>query len=187
MRRYTVQDLFSFQAALRDSPYGDCFSPHSPPFRRSQVAEGNLSALRHLPYQGRLSALLIGELSALLTERFFQTMRRYTVQDLFSFQAALWDSPYGGCFFPYSPLFRRSLIAEGNLSALRHLPYQGRLSALLIGELSAAGRPLGRPLRRLLFYLPPAPFPHYGKGTSPSTACINASSPSYWFLSYQWM
>ena len=187
MRRYTVQDLFSFRAALRDSPYGGCFSPYSPLFRRSQIAEGNLSALRHLPYQGRLSALLIGELSALLTERFFQTMRRYTVQDLFSFRAALRDGPYGGCFFPYSPLFRRSQVTEGNLSALRHLPYQGRLSALLIGELSAAGRPLGRPLRRLLFYLPPAPFPRHGKGTSPSTACINASSPSYWSLSYQWM
>ena len=187
MRRYTVQDLFSFRAALRDGPYGGCFFPYSPLFRRSQVTEGNLSALRHLPYQGRLSALLIGELSALLTERFFQTMRRYTVQDLFSFRAALRDGPYGGCFFPYSPLFRRSQVTEGNLSALRHLPYQGRLSALLIGELSAAGRPLGRPLRRLLFYLPPAPFPRHGKGTSPSTACINASSPSYWSLSYQWM
>ena len=98
MRRYTVQDLFSFQAALRDSPYGGCFSPYSPLFRKSQVTEGNLSALRHLPYEGRLSALLIGELSALLTERFFQTMRRYTVQDLFSFRAALRDGPYGGCF-----------------------------------------------------------------------------------------
>ena len=129
MRRYTVQDLFSFRAALRDSPYGGCFSPYSPLFRRSQIAEGNLSALRHLPYQGRLSALLIGELSALLTERFFQTMRRYTVQDLFSFRAALRDGPYGGCFSPYSPLFRRSQVTEGNLSALRHLPYQERLSA----------------------------------------------------------
>lgn len=56
MRRYTVQDLFSFRAALRDGPYGGCFSPYSPLFRRFQVAEGNLSALRHLPYQGRLSA-----------------------------------------------------------------------------------------------------------------------------------
>ena len=111
MRRYTVQDLFSFQAARWDSPYGGCFFPYSPLFRRLLVAEGNLSALRHLPYQGRLSALLIGELSALLTERFFQTMRRYTVQDLFSFQAALWDSPYGGCFPPYSPRFRRSQVS----------------------------------------------------------------------------
>lgn len=46
-------------------------------------------------------------------------MRRYTVQDLFSFRAALRDGPYGGCFFPYSPLFRRSQVSLKETS----LPY----------------------------------------------------------------
>ena len=163
MRRYSVQDLFSF----RDGPYGGCFSPYSPLFRRSQFAEGNLSALRHLPYQGRLSALLIGELSALLTERFFQTMRRYTVQDLFSFRAALRDGPYE------DPGRGHFLRAEGFPKRRCHF------------ESVAAQRHLN-PRRPATCGLPPAPSRH-GKGTSPSTACINASSPSYWSLSYQWM